>query len=441
MAPPRTVALKLRDTMPVRTLVVRVADGADRGASFEGERATIGTARDNALALTDPSVSGYHLELSAGKEGVAMHDLGSTNGTWSGGIRLERAVVPTGTELVLGKSRLVVEGGLPTTIALHEADHLGPLYGVTTAMRRLMSTIRRVGAGNVSVLLIGESGTGKELLARALHDASPRRDKPFVTIDCGALTPSLVASELFGHEQGAFTGAQKQRRGAFELADGGTLFLDEIGELPAEIQTMLLGALERRRFCRVGGREEIEVDVRLVGATHRDLRKEVNAGAFRLDLYYRVAVVTLEVPPLRDRVEDIPLLIEHFLLSEGVEQTAVGLLGAETLSALQRHRWPGNVRELKNYVQATLAMGEPAQLRDDLEGARPSEPTPAASFAPLLHLPYGAARDALLADFETAYVRALLARSEGNVARAARTAEMARSHLNLLLKRHKIRDD
>jgi DNA-binding NtrC family response regulator len=243
----------------------------------------------------------------------------------------------------------------------------------------------------------------------------------------------LVASELFGHEQGAFTGATRARVGAFEHAHGGTLFLDEIGELPLELQTTLLGALERKRFCRVGGRDEIEVDVRVVTATNRDLRAEVNAGVFRLDLYYRIAVVTLEMPPLRERAEDIPLLVEHFVRQEGRSESLDDIIPEDAMARLLRHRWPGNVRELRNYVQATLAMGEPVAIRDDsiddgddLVGA----------LQHLAELPYGEARQRLLHEFEAVYLKMLLERTHGNVARAAREAKLSRSHLNELIRRH-----
>ncbi|NUO49919.1 MAG: sigma 54-dependent Fis family transcriptional regulator [Polyangiaceae bacterium] len=432
-----TVALKLPDAMPVRTLVVTVREGPDQGATWEGEQGTVGTAHDNDLVLRDGTVSGYHLRLGALKHGVQVSDFGSTNGTTAGGMRIEKAIVPPGTALTMGRTILVVTSGRPATVELHDEDRLGDLRGGTAAMRRLMSDIRRVAQSNVPVLLIGESGTGKELLARGIHDASPRAKKPFITVDCGSLTPTLVASELFGHEQGAFTGANKLKRGAFEHADGGTLFLDEIGELPAELQTNLLGALERKRFCRVGGHTEIEVDVRVVAATNRDLRAEVNAGTFRLDLYYRLAVVTLAVPPLRERAEDIPLLLEHFAREEGLTAPLSEIIPEATMTALMRHRWPGNVRELRNYVQATLAMGEPAVLREERSPENTAEL--ARGFESMTNLPYGEARRVLLNEFEAVYVKALLERTHGNVARAAREGEMARSHLNELLRRHNLR--
>jgi DNA-binding NtrC family response regulator len=434
---PATRLLRMPDAMPVRTVVVDVTEGANRGARWEGEQGSIGTAHDNALVLSDETVSRYHVRVAAAADGARVSDLGSTNGTFLGGVRLEACIVPSGTQLRLGQTTLAISHGVPATVELHDEDTLGALRGQTQGMRRLMKQIRRAAQSNVAVLLIGESGTGKELLARAVHDGSPRSEGPFVTVDCGAITPTLVASELFGHEKGAFTGATQAKRGAFEDADGGTIFLDEIGELPAELQTMLLGALERRRFCRVGGRKEVSVDVRVVAATNRDLRKDVNSGAFRLDLYYRLAVLSFEVPPLRERASDIPLLIEHFAREEGCTQALTELIPEETLARLLRHPWPGNVRELRNYVQAAIAMGEPIELGSDASGAAPEELERA--LAPLLGRPYADARNRLLNAFERKYVEHLLQANHGNVAQAAREAGMARSHLNELLRRHGIR--
>ncbi len=432
----KTQALKLPDAMPVRTLAASVSEGPDRGVSWEGEHGTFGTAQDNALVLTDDTVSRYHVRVGAVAEGVRVSDLGSTNGTFLGETRLVEAVVPPGSVLRLGRTTLSLAKGLPTTVELYDEDQLGALRGQTQAMRRLMNQIRRAAQSTVAVLLVGESGTGKELLARALHDTSPRAAGPFITVDCGSITPTLVASELFGHERGAFTGATQTKPGAFELADGGTIFLDEVGELPTDLQSSLLGALERRRFSRVGGQKEISVDVRIVTATNRDLRSEVNAGKFRLDLYYRLAVVSLEVPPLRERAKDIPLLVEHFAREEGVTGPLEELISPETMQKLLGHRWPGNVRELKNYVQATVAMGEAALLQ---EADLPRTALTGEAFAGFVTKPYGPARAELLEAFEQAYLEALMQRSQGNVAQAARDAQMARSHLNDLLRRHKIR--
>jgi DNA-binding NtrC family response regulator len=303
-------------------------------------------------------------------------------------------------------------------------------------MRRLMAQLVRAARSDVPVLLHGESGTGKELIARAVHDASGRASKPFVTVDCGVLSPGLVASELFGHEKGAFTGADKRHVGVFERAHGGTLFLDEIGELPASLQTALLGVLERRRFRRLGGTEDLATDVRVVSATHRDLRAEVNANTFRLDLFYRLAVVRLEVPALRERPDDVPVLVEHFLRQAGYAGAVEALLPPSLMASLQAHRWPGNVRELRNYVEALLAMGEPLPLE-----AREGEPKAAGGQAPGAppESSYKEARQAVLEAFEVRFLQALMERTGGNVSQAARIAQMDRSYLIELLQRHGLR--
>jgi DNA-binding NtrC family response regulator len=411
-----------------------VQSGPDAGkrAEADSERLTIGTAQGNVLVLTDPTVSRFHLELSRDESGIVVEDLESTNGTSAGGIRILRGIVPPGTELALGRSVLLVTDGAGARVELHAGDRLGDILGSTESMRRLMAQLDRAAGANVPVLAIGETGTGKELVARALHDKSPRAQGPLVVVDCGALAPGVVASELFGHERGAFTGADRLHIGAFERAHGGTLFLDEIGELPPELQPQLLGALERRKFRRVGGNADISVDVRVVSATNRDLRAEVNAGTFRLDLYYRLAVVELRLPPLRERLDDIPLLVEHFLRECGHDGPVSGVIPLETMEALRTHRWPGNLRELRNWVEATVAMGEAPDLFAREPGATASE-------ASVLGLPYKAARNAVLERFEAEYLARLLADTHGNVSLAARRAQMDRSYLIKLLQRHRLK--
>ena len=421
--------------LPIRTLRIEVFDGPDTGLVHRAreDKLAIGSADGNDVVLADDRVSRYHLELSRGRAGVRIVDCGSTNGTWVHGLAIDAAEAPAGTVIALGGTKLKVTDGDEVTLDLHDRDALAGLRGRAPVMRRLMSQIERAAKSDVSVLVIGESGTGKELVARALHDLGPRGARPFVAVDCGALSPSLVASELFGHEKGAFTGAESQHVGAFERAHGGTLFLDEIGELPLALQTNLLGALERRRFRRLGGKADIAIDVRVVSATNRDVRGDVNSGAFRLDLYYRLAVVTLRLPPLRERGEDIELLVEHFLREAGHDGPVADLISPATMRSLATHHWPGNVRELRNLIEATLAMGEPPPL-DAAAALDPTDP-----FSAVLPLAYRAAREQILHQFETRYLPALLARSDGNVSRAARTAQMNRSHLLELLQRHHLK--
>jgi DNA-binding NtrC family response regulator len=432
----RTVPLGA-SSLAVQALRVLAIDGPDegKGATSTGDALRVGTAEDNHLVLTDRAVSRVHLELSPSEEGVRVVDCSSTNGTRVGSTIIERATVPLETTIRLGRTSLKLTAAGEIAVPLHRTDQLAGLRGRSVGMRRVMDQVERAARSDVSVLVTGESGSGKELVARALHDLGARASGPFVTIDCGALAPSLVASELFGHEKGAFTGADRQHQGAFEQANGGTLFLDEIGELPTAMQAALLGALERRKLKRVGGTREVSFDVRVVSATHRDLWSEINTGRFRLDLYYRLAVVTLTVPPLRERADDIPMLVRHFLEHCGFDGDVDALIPPPRMLELCGHRWPGNVRELRNVVEATVAMGVASPTSggpiavssgDDLIGS-------------VLERPYKDARAVVLESFELRYLRGLLARAQGNVSRAAREAGLDRSHLTQLVQKHKLR--
>ncbi len=431
-------------SLPVRTIHGEVLDGAAAGATkAAGDKVTIGSAEGNDLVLADRYCSRYHLTASANPLGFELVDHGSTNGTYVGNVRIQRAMVPPGSVVRVGSTSLRLHEGATGTVEVHADDALGGFRGRTPAARRLMAQVARAAMAQASVLIVGESGTGKEVLARAVHDLGPRASLPFEVVDCGALVPALVASELFGHERGAFTGADRQHIGAFERARGGTVFLDEIGELPVSVQASLLGALERRRFRRVGGQKDLPVDARVVSATHRDLRGQVNDGSFRLDLYYRLAVVTLEVPPLRERREDIPLLVEHFLREGGHDGPVSELISPAAMSILTTHRWEGNVRELRNMVEAMMAMGELPSLAPapsgKAAGAGAAQPNLDAALAPLLDEPYKRARTLLLDAFEKRYLATILERSGGNVAKAARGAAMDRSHLIELLQKHRLR--
>lgn len=419
----------LPTTALASTVSVAVVDGVDAGAHAEADRLTVGTAKTNDLVLTDETVSRFHAELEVVEDGVLVTDNGSRNGTFVGDVRVHKVVVRPGSVLRIGSTTLEIGGGAEQRVSIHATNQLGDLHGASPLMRRLFKQIERAAQSEASVLIVGESGTGKELIARALHQRSGRRGGPFVTVDCGAIAHDLVPSELFGHEKGAFTGADRRHVGAFERAHGGTLFLDEIGELASTLQPTLLGALERRRFRRVGGKTEIETDVRVVAATNRDLRSEVNDGSFRLDLYYRIAVVTLRVAPLRERPEDIDVLIDLFLRESGQSDAADALFPTSLRDTLRKHRWPGNVRELRNLVEATVAMGQP-QLHDEIPGPKRAIP---------VERQYKEARALVLAEFEREYLKHWLKKTGGNVAKAAREAGMDRSHLTTLLQRHGLR--
>ncbi len=432
--PDSTLQIEAPARVDVGNLVVEVTAGPNAAlrAETEDETLTVGSAPGNFIVLNDPTVSGYHLTMSRGPEGIRVIDLGSTNGTFLGEVRVRDCTLAQHAVLRLGNTAVRVGNGSGAVVEILASSQLGDLLGSTPIMRRLMARVARVAASSAPVLILGESGTGKELVARAIHQHSARAQGPFVTVDCGALLPNLIASELFGHEKGAFTGADRQHAGAFERAHGGTLFLDEIGELTHELQPQLLGALERRRFVRVGGKKEISVDVRVLCATNRDLREEVNRGAFRMDLYYRVAVVLLALPALHERADDIPQLVKHFLREAGHGGAVGDVIPEAALEELKHYRWPGNVRELRNWVEATLAIGEAPQLLSAGAASEPSE----AAFGAILDLPYKEARERVLDGFEGSYLARRLAAAHGNVSQAARHTGMDRSYLIKLLQKH-----
>ncbi|MEO8551199.1 MAG: sigma 54-interacting transcriptional regulator [Kofleriaceae bacterium] len=414
----------------VTTLRVEVVDGPDRGKhATSSETLSIGTAKDNGLAIGDFTVSRYHLEITVKANGISITDLGSTNGTYVGAVRIERAMVQPGTTIKLGGTTIRLDDAGRKTVRLDGRSHeLGGMLARSPQMVQLFSDIERVAATPTSVLVVGESGTGKERVAEAIHQRSPRARGPLVTIDCGALASSLLASELFGHERGAFTGADRVHLGAFERAAGGTIFLDEIGELPQADQVALLGVLERKRFRRVGGTTDVPLDARVVAATNRDLRSEVNNGRFRHDLYHRLAVVVIRLPPLRDRREDILMIIEHFAKELGAAGPIETVFDADTLARWQKHPWPGNIRELRNAVEAMIVVGTVPMHHEE----SPTEPG----------APLGAYKDTrahVVGEFELAYLTRLMAEANGNVSQAARIAKMDRSHLIDLLRRHQLK--
>lgn len=414
-------------------VTVSVSRGPDAGKTFAAEpraSATVGTGEGTDLRLTDPTVSRYHVELEPTSSGVRVRDLGSLNGTYLGRARIAAAEVPQGTALTLGDSTITV-----TSADLMAPGDVPEVPEIVTRSPRMLDVLRhvtRLARLALPVLVTGETGTGKELVAKALHDKGPRARGPFVVVDCGALSPQLVESELFGHERGAFTGAVARHVGALERAHGGTVFLDEIGELPGPAQAALLGALERKRVRRVGGSAEIALDVRIVAATHRDLRAEVNRGTFRADLYYRIAGAHLSLPPLRERPEDIPLLVRRFAEEAG---GSPDLVPESVVESFTRMHFAGNVRELRNAVERALAL--------DLEGAAPLDPPArdedrgAAGETPVVR--YRDARAKAVADFERAYVTDLIARAGGNASEAARLAKMDRPYLLGLLRRYSLR--
>ena len=424
------------------SLSLVVLSGSRKGAIVPlGDATHIGKADDNELVLGDDTVSRHHCELVREGNAVRVRDLGSTNGTRVDGTRVQDALLSPGAVLKVGEVEIALRAGPQKQEVLpSDKPRFGPALGQSLAMRTIFGVLERIAPTEATVLLEGETGTGKDVLARAIVEHSPRKTGPFVVVDCGAVSYSLIESELFGHERGAFTGAVSSRQGAFELADGGTVFLDEIGELPLDVQPKLLRVLETREFRRVGGNKPIKSDVRVIAATKRDLKREVHAGKFREDLYFRLAVVPITVPSLRTRREDIPMLAENILASAAAGGTPMHL-GERAMQGLLAHDWPGNVRELRNVLERAVYMARAAgqdELGDVvLYGAPGAESANAFSFEP--DKSYRETRAKFEAEFERRYVKWLLSRHGGNVSAAARDAKMDRKHLHELAKKHGVR--
>jgi DNA-binding NtrC family response regulator len=444
-------------SLVARAAALTVEAGPDRGARVELalQRTRIGTAASNQLVLSDPRVSRQHLELRVCDQGYLVRDLDSTNGTFYRGARIVEAMIEAGAELRLGDTvlRLEQSGELPLPVAARPA--FGSLVGSAPAMQQVYGLLAAVAPTDATVLILGETGTGKELVAEELHRHSPRRDHAFVVVDCGAIPAGLIESELFGHVRGAFTGALSEQAGAFERAHGGTVFLDEIGEFPLELQSRLLRALDRRAVKRVGGSDYRQVDLRVVAATNRDLRKLVEEGQFRQDLYYRLGVLQIRVPPLRERPEDIPLLARHFLWQSGCADPD-SVLTREVLAILATRRWRGNVRELRNVIERAAVLSDDVRLAVEADPSLPS-PSPGSAGAEaaeaqdhrrawvvspaLLGQPYRLAKEELLRQFELLYLQRLVEEHGENISRIAAAAGIDRQLVRRLLRRHGLRND
>ncbi|MGZ5969227.1 MAG: sigma 54-interacting transcriptional regulator [Polyangiales bacterium] len=391
-------------------------------------RATIGSADHVDVVVHDRQVSRLHAEIELRDDGAWIRDLGSRNGTFVGDVRVVEARVPENAQIRVGGSALTLRAApVPTAIDLWPHDYFGALVGRSAVMREMFARLARVAKGDGTVLLHGETGTGKELAARAIHDASPRVKKPFVVVDCAALPETLLESELFGHKKGAFTGAIASQAGAIEVADGGTIFLDEIGELPPSMQPKLLRVLEARTVRRVGESNHKAIDVRFVSATNRDLRAMVNAGAFREDLYFRLAVLPVTIPPLRAHLEDLPLLIQQFVTLRGGAP-----LSPELITELASRPWLGNVRELRNVVDRALALGEQEAFATHAPIQVGGERFPDVS----ADEPFKEIRERWVAHLEREYVRKLLAKHPNNMTAAAEAAGLDRTYLYRLIKKH-----
>ena len=428
---------KFSRSMAAPRLSIRVEQEASvkvqKTLSVDGDTIRIGSNEANDVVVSDKSVSRFHCRIERGSRAWRIVDQDSLNGTRISGVTIRDCDLPLPEcRLEIGDSIIVVsEEPSMARIELLDQASYGDLYGVSLPMRRLFATLERVCASGSNVLVEGASGTGKELVAMEIVKRGPRRKQPFVIVDCSAIAPSVLESELFGHVRGAFTGADRDRVGAFEAAEGGTIFLDEIGELPLEMQPKLLRALEAHEIRRVGETRSRKVDVRVVAATNRCLEREVNHGRFREDLYFRLSVVTVRVPALRERLEDLELLVPAILEGLGA-RSSLHLFTPELFAEMRRHDWPGNVRELRNFVERTVVM------RDSRLEPAGDAPSPGPTSIDL-DRSFRDGKEDLIAGYERRYLEALLAWAGGNVTKAARKARIDRMSLYRLMQRHDVK--
>ena len=456
--PPEETRLAPLQLSPIFRSQPRVqwTDSAGHHTKVIDGKVLVGSAPGSGIVIEDNTVSRVHAELETRQDGLWVRDLESRNGTFIDGLQVTGGRVPDKGKVRLGSTELVVDydPSRRRPVEIWPNASFGKLVGASVRMRELFATLARVAPMEASVLIHGETGTGKELVARAIHDASPRAQKPFVVVDCAALPENLLDAELFGHTKGAFTGAVGARTGAIETADGGTVFLDEIGELPIPMQPKLLRVLESRTVRRVGESAHRTVDVRFISATHRDLLRMVGTNEFREDLYFRLSVIPVEVPPLRDRTEDIEALVQHFWRSSGGE----GHVDPQLMRELVNRAWRGNVRELRNFVDRAKALGANEALAMSQSsaagdspptstrgGARPasviaSAPPPSfrADDPKMFEQAYKDFRETWIDVGEREYIRRLLLRHDRNVAAAAREAEVDRTYIYRLIRKHEL---
>jgi DNA-binding NtrC family response regulator len=424
------------DEHPIRhtgyRLVVLTGEMRGREVDVMSDSVTVGKSRSCDVVLPDDSVSRVHAEIRREGEMYRLRDRGSTNGTFLGGARVTDAYLKPGDVVGVGKVQMrFMPRDARTELLPSESERFGEVIGKSLVMRKVFGVLERIAGTDVTVLLEGETGTGKDLVARALHSQSQRKEGPFVVVDCGAVAPDQIEAELFGVDADASGG---KRAGALELANGGTLFLDEVGELPKDLQPKLLRVLETLRYRPVGATEEIETDMRVIAANHRELKDQVEAGDFREDLYFRLAVVAATIPPLRERRDDIPVLIEHFSrrLPPGMWKSP----GPEAMARLVGYDWPGNVRELRNVVERSAYLSPDGVIDLVTTGRRDASGSQPVDFDPTLT--FREQKERATEIFEEAYLQWLLGRAEGNISRAAREADMDRKYLHKLLRRYGI---
>ncbi len=464
-------------TLHLRRCTLTPAGGGP-DLAFDKDEITLGAMEENDIVLRDDTVSRYHCKIVQEDTGYVLVDLQSTNGTFINKVRIREAYLKPGCTIAVGQQQLKFNArDEQVEIVPSDADRCGDIIGRNPRMREIYAIIEKIAPTNTTVVIEGETGTGKEVVAQSIHQMSARARGPLIIFDCGAVPPNLIESELFGHEKGSFTGAVMTRQGLFELADGGTLFLDELGELPIDLQPKLLRALEQREVRRVGSSKPLKVDVRIIAATNRNLEVEVREGRFRQDLFYRLSVVRLLLPALRERPDDTPLLVTHFLKSQKYNrgsdgQARVKAISPVAMQALVNYDWPGNVRELVNAVERAVsfcdgAIIEPEDLPDHVRDARARTPRPvmraghpgphAGQVAhgertpvPSLEAPrppsdllggdvtFKDAKERWVSSFERDYIILLLKRHGGNISHAAREADIDRKYFRKLMKKYEI---
>ncbi len=439
----RTIVVDDRTTLKLRRARLAVVQGPDAGLEIftDKERVRVGAHNSNDVVLAeDRTASRHHFEIQYTERGYLLVDLNSTNGTFLDGRRVERAYMSPGSQIRAGSSTISFSPiDEEVTVEPDRESELGGMVGQSVKMRQIFGLIKKIAPMDVSVVIQGETGTGKELVARAIHDNSSRSKGPMVVLDCGAIPPNLIESELFGHEKGAFTGAVSSRPGAFERASGGTIFLDELGELRLDLQPKLLRVLENREVRRVGGNDVIDVDVRVIAATNRDLVKEIQAGNFREDLYFRLSVINIQLPPLRQRADDLALILRRELADpEVVAKHGRKRFSPEAMSVLTAYHWPGNVRELINVLSHVLTFSDGedidvSHLPARVQGQQKEAPVPFNE-----HLSFKDAKEQLLETFEREYIGQVLRRCEGNISRAARESGLHRKSIERLVKKYQL---
>ena len=433
------VALKVRKyRLSIKSL--------NQSADFQKRVIFIGSHPDCDFCISEPSISRHHAKIELDENGYRLVDLESKNGTFIGDLRINDIYLNSPLTFQCGAVQIDFELGADTIeVAISRKDHFGNMLGQSVAMREIFGLLERVAPTPATVLIEGESGCGKELVAAAIREHSDRATKPFVIFDCSAVSKELIESELFGHVKGAFTGAVSDRKGAFLQANGGTLFLDEIGELSLDLQPKLLRALENRMVRPVGSEKTYNIDVRVIAATNRSLAVEVQNGNFREDLYYRLAVIKIDLPPLRKRTEDLPMLAEHFL-NEAAKKfnRPVPNISFSTMQKLRAYQWPGNVRELKNFIERACLLANDNRIetkflntkRDDVKSDSDSNETD--SYVELVlqqQMPFKEAKQSIIEQFETLYWKRLLESTNGNISKAARLADMHRKSVEYIVRK------